>query len=251
LTPSYELRYEALELEREYLMMDSAMKRIVFLTFLLVIFIPSSLLMAQSGQQKRWVIIDAAHGGTDGGVIVTDKIREKEVTLSLSQLLQKELAKTPGIQVQMTRASEKTMSIAERLKIVRAAPAEALFISLHVNAGFGKNASGYEIFFPGFKAVPEDKGDSQVILKDMVKNKNLNDSVRFAQAIQRNMENVFPRKGRGLREAPIPILNDLTLTAVVLEIGFATNTDDRKKIMSEKTQQAIAQALSKSINDFF
>jgi len=231
--------------------MDRAMKRIVFMTALLLFFIPSSILMVQSGQQKRLVIIDAAHGGADGGVIVTDKIREKEVTLTLSQLLQKELARTPGIQVQMTRTSEKTISIAERLGIVRSAPAEALFISLHVNAGFGKNASGYEIYFPGFKAAPEDKGDSKTILSDMVKNKNLNDSVRFAQAIQRNLESVFPRKGRGLREAPIPILNDLARTAVVLEIGFATNTDDRKRIMSEKTQQAIAQALSKSINDFF
>lgn len=227
------------------------MKRIAFLTFLLLFFIPSSLLMAQSGQQKRLIIIDAAHGGADGGVIITDKIREKEMTLTLSQLLQKELAKTPGIQVRMTRTSEKTVSLAERLKIVNAAPAEALFISLHVNAGFGKNASGYEIYFPGFKAVPEDKGDSKAILKDMVKNKNLNDSVRFAQTIQRNMENVFPRKGRGLREAPIPILKDLTLTAVILEMGFATNTEDRKKMMNEKTQQAIAQALGKSINDFF
>lgn len=227
------------------------MKRIAFLTFLLLFFIPSSLLMAQSGQQKRLIIIDAAHGGADGGVIITDKIREKEMTLTLSQLLQKELAKTPGIQVRMTRTSEKTVSLAERLKIVNAAPAEALFISLHVNAGFGKNASGYEIYFPGFKAVPEDKGDSKAILKDMVKNKNLNDSVRFAQTIQRNMENVFPRKGRGLREAPIPILKDLTLTAVILELGFATNTEDRKKMMNEKTQQAIAQALGKSINDFF
>jgi N-acetylmuramoyl-L-alanine amidase len=231
--------------------MNSSIKKIVFITLFLLFVAPSSLLMAQSGQQKRWVIIDAAHGGTDGGVIVTDKIREKEVTLILSQLLYKELAKVSGIQVQMTRTSEKTMSTAERLKIMKAAPAESLFVSLHVNAGFGKNASGYEIYFPGFKASLEEKGDSKAILKDMVKNKNLNDSVRFAQTIQKNMENVFPRKGRGLREAPIPILNDLAHTAVIIEIGFATNTDDRKKILSEKTQQAIAQALSKSINDFF
>jgi N-acetylmuramoyl-L-alanine amidase len=65
------------------------------------------------------------------------------------------------------------------------------------------------------------------------------------------MEHVFPRKGRGLRDAPMPILSDLTMTAAVLEMGFATNMDDRKKIMDEKTQQAIAQALSKSIRDFF
>jgi len=207
--------------------------------------------MAQSGHQKRLVIIDAAHGGADGGVIITDKIQEKEVTLALSQLLQKELAKMPGMQVLMIRKSNKAVSTAERLKILKTAPEEALLISLHVNAGFGKNASGYEIYFPGFKSAPEDRGDSKAILKDMVKNKNLNDSVRFAQAIQKNMEYVFPRKGRGLRDAPVPVLNDMTLAGVVLEVGFATNQDDRKKIINEKTQQEIAQALSKSIVDFF
>ncbi len=231
--------------------MNTPIKRIAFLTFLIFFLIPSSLMMAQSGQKKRFVIIDAAHGGIDGGVSVTDKVREKEMTLILSQLLQKELAKMPGIQVQMTRTSDKTLSSADRRKIAAEAPADALFISLHLNAGFGKNATGYEIYFPGFKTAPEDKGGSKAILKDMVMNKSLNDSVRFAQVIQRNMEHVFPRKGRGLRDAPMPILSDLTMTAVVLEIGFATHVDDRKKIMDVKTQQAIAQALSKGIRDFF
>jgi len=231
--------------------MDTPMKSIALLTILVILFAPSSLLMAQSGQPKRLVIIDAAHGGADGGVIVTDKVREKQVTLALSQLLQKELAKDPDIQVKMTRTSDKAVSIDERRKIANAAPAGALFISLHVNAGFGKNATGYEIYFPGFKTAPGDKDGSKAILKDMVKNKSLNDSVRFAQVLQRNMEKVFSRKGRGLRDAPMMILNDLTLAAVVLEMGFATNVDDRKKIMDEKTQQDIVEALSKSIREFF
>jgi N-acetylmuramoyl-L-alanine amidase len=197
------------------------------------------------------VIIDAAHGGADAGVMVTDKIQEKEVTLILAQLLQKELAKSPDIQTQLTRTSDKTISNAERMKMVKAASGEVLFISLHVNAGFGNKAAGYEIFFPGFKTPATDQNESKAILKDMEQNKYLNDSVRLAQMIQRNMENVFPRKGRGLRDAPMPILGDLSIPAVVLEVGFATNTDDRKKILNEKTQQAIAQALAKGIRDYF
>ena len=209
------------------------------------------ILMVQATQAKRLVIIDAAHGGADAGVMVTDKIQEKEVTLILAQLLQKELAKSPDIQTQLTRTSDKTISNAERMKIVKAASGEVLFISLHVNAGFGNKATGYEIFFPGFKTPATDQNESKAILKDMEQNKYLNDSVRLAQMIQRNMENVFPRKGRGLRDAPMPILGDLSIPAVVLEVGFATNTDDRKKILNEKTQQAIAQALAKGIRDYF
>jgi len=209
------------------------------------------ILIVQATQAKRLVIIDAAHGGADAGVMVTDKIQEKEVTLILAQGLQKELAKSPDIQTQLTRTSDKTISNAERMKMVKAASGEVLFISLHVNAGFGNKATGYEIFFPGFKTPATDQNESKAILKDMEQNKYLNDSVRLAQMIQRNMENVFPRKGRGLRDAPIPILGDLSIPAVVLEVGFATNTDDRKKILNEKTQQAIAQALAKGIRDYF
>ncbi len=209
------------------------------------------ILIVQATQAKRLVIIDAAHGGADAGVMVTDKIQEKEVTLILAQLLQKELAKSPDIQTQLTRTSDKTISNAERVKMVKAASGEVLFISLHVNAGFGNKAAGYEIFFPGFKTPATDQNESKAILKDMEQNKYLNDSVRLAQMIQRNMENVFPRKGRGLRDAPMPILGDLSIPAVVLEVGFATNTDDRKKILNEKTQQAIAQALAKGIRDYF
>jgi N-acetylmuramoyl-L-alanine amidase len=224
---------------------------IICLSLLMFFLILVPILMVQATQAKRLVIIDAAHGGADAGVMVTDKIQEKEVTLILAQLLQKELAKSPDIQTQLTRTSDKTISNAERMKIVKAASGEMLFISLHVNAGFGKKANGYEIYFPGFKTLATDQNESKAILKDMEQNKYLNDSVRLAQMIQRNMENVFPRKGRGLRDAPMPILGDLSIPAVVLEVGFATNTDDRKKILNEKTQQAIAQALAKGIRDYF
>ena len=224
---------------------------IICLSLLMFFLILVPILMVQATQAKRLVIIDAAHGGADAGVMVTDKIQEKEITLILAQLLQKELAKSPDIQTQLTRTSDKTISNAERMKIVKAASGEVLFISLHVNAGFGNKATGYEIFFPGFKTPATDQNESKAILKDMEQNKYLNDSVRLAQMIQRNMENVFPRKGRGLRDAPMPILGDLSIPAVVLEVGFATNTDDRKKILNEKTQQAIAQALAKGIRDYF
>ena len=226
-------------------------KTIICLSLSMFFLILVPILMVQATQAKRLVIIDAAHGGADAGVMVTDKIQEKEVTLILAQFLQKELAKSPDIQTQLTRTSDKTISNAERMKIVKATSGEVLFISLHVNAGFGNKATGYEIFFPGFKTPATDQNESKAILKDMEQNKYLNDSVRLAQMIQRNMENVFPRKGRGLRDAPMPILGDLSIPAVVLEVGFATNTDDRKKILNEKTQQAIAQALAKGIRDYF
>jgi N-acetylmuramoyl-L-alanine amidase len=51
------------------------------------------------------------------------------------------------------------------------------------------------------------------------------------QLIQKNMGKVFPRKSRGLRDSAVPSLEGLSIPAVVVEIGFATNPEDRKKIL--------------------
>jgi N-acetylmuramoyl-L-alanine amidase len=124
-------------------------------------------------------------------------------------------------------------------------------ISLHVNAGFGKKASGFEVYFPGFRQNAPEKGDSSPVLKDMVKNRSLNDSVRLAQQIQASLETVFPRKGRGLRDAPDPLLDGLTIPGLIVEVGFATNPEDRQKLTGEETQRAVARALVKGLRDYF
>ena len=66
----------------------------------------------------------------------------------------------------------------------------------------------------------------------------------------KNIEKIFPRKNRGLRSATIPILEGLTIPAVVIELGFATNIQDRKKLMNRKVQESIAIAVGKSIKEY-
>ena len=141
-------------------------------------------------------------------------------------------------------------------KVVEAIKAQAdLFISLHVNAGFDKEASGYELYFPGFggqeAARGASRGESAAIVRDMVRTKHLNEGVRFAQILQKRLDPVFPRMDRGLREAPVPVLQNLSIPAVVLEIGFSTNPGDRKKLQEESVQAAVAKAIAESIREFF
>jgi N-acetylmuramoyl-L-alanine amidase len=221
------------------------------LTFLLLIGI--FLITAQAWAQPRpgapLVVIDPGHGGTDGGVKMTDRYQEKDATLVIALLLQKELIRSGAVQVRLTRDTDKLLMTSERQKAIRALQ-PTLLISLHVNGGFGKLSSGYEVYFPGFRTNGSEREDSAEIIKDMARNKYLNDSVRLARGLQRNLDGVFPRKGRGLREAHTPILEGLSIPAVVMEIGFATNPEDRAKIMDEKTQLAVAQALSKTVQEY-
>ncbi|MDA8124497.1 MAG: N-acetylmuramoyl-L-alanine amidase [Deltaproteobacteria bacterium] len=200
-------------------------------------------------QGRYTVLIDAAHGGGEPGV-VSEKIREKDLTLGLALLIRQEAQKTGNIQVQLTRSADKEMAVAERIKAIEAQKPDCV-LSLHVNAGFGKKAAGYEVYFPGFRQTAAGGAESAAIIKDMAVNRHLNDSVRLAQPIQAALETVFPRKGRGLRDAPSPLLEGVSLPGLVVEVAFLTQPDEKKKLTNAETQKAIARALVKGLREYF
>lgn len=196
------------------------------------------------------LVIDPAHGGKDAGVQLSRTVHEKDVTLAIAVLVEKDLSQADGIQVRLTRSDDRDLSLPQRKKILDGSDAD-LFISLHVNAGFGQKAEGYEIYYLGAAIPSAQKDDSGEILKDMEQTIRLNNSVLFAQIVQRNMEGVFPRKGRGLRDAPVQILQSLATPAILLEVGFSTELEDRKRLKDTTVQEAIAGALTRSIREYF
>ncbi len=219
------------------------------LLFLVIILFVSAIAVPGAAQQRPFVVLlDPAHGGEDTGV-AHDSLREKDLTLKLALLIREEARKAPGLQIILTRLTDKNLSTAERKRAAGAAKADCL-VSLHVNAGFGNKASGYEIYFPGFDTMTRGNGDSKAIITDMVQNKSLNNSVLFSHHLQAALETVFPRKGRGLRNAPCPLLTDLEIPGLVLEIGFVTNADDRKLVTDEDKQQTIARAVARGLREY-
>jgi N-acetylmuramoyl-L-alanine amidase len=200
--------------------------------------------------KKHIIVIDPAHGGQDTGIKLTDKVAEKDITLAVAQILRKELAKENNLEVILTRDSDKEVSLEDRRKNIAKIKPDFV-LSLHTNAGFGKSAAGFELYYQELnkdeiKEKKKVKGDAR-----QEKNKYLNDSVRLARIIQENLNTLFPRKGRGLRKADLPVIEGLFLPAVNLEMGFATNPEDKKKLLSTNTQTEIAKVLAKSIKSFY
>ncbi|MDZ4165289.1 MAG: N-acetylmuramoyl-L-alanine amidase [Smithellaceae bacterium] len=210
--------------------------------------LPAGAIAEKKPPAKFRVLIDPAHGGSDTGVKAGGKA-EKDLVLSLALSLKTELMKSPDIDVLLTRSSDKNMTNEGRANIALKMNPN-VFISLHINAGFGKNASGYEVYFPGFKNAVAENADPKAIIADMSKNRYLNDAVRFSRSLQKNLDQVFPRKWRDLRDGPVLLLEGLNFPALVLELGFATNPEDQKKLVNEKTHSAIVQAIAKSIREF-
>jgi N-acetylmuramoyl-L-alanine amidase len=204
---------------------------------------------AEHAPVKQFVVIDPAHGGTDRGVKLSDNEYEKDITLKIALLMQKELQAMGNVRIRLTRTTDQNVSLPERVKVTPTS-GTGIFVSLHVNAAFGKEAAGYEVYFPGFSAAPSGQNTAAVILKDMATNKSLNESVALSQSILQNLQIVFPGKDRQLRNAPVLILEGLAVPAVAVEIGFATNRVDKKTLIDERGKKNIAQALSRGIKDF-
>ena len=224
------------------------MKSLILSLFALIFVLCLSFNLS-AAQKKHLIVIDPAHGKQDDGVKLADNTSEKEITLAIALAMQKELASENNIEVVLTRNADTNVTIEERKdNILKIKP--ELFLSLHVNAGFGKEAAGFELYYPGFKEMEENNKEAKNSPKNK-KSKYLNDSFRLANIIQKNLDALFPRKGRGLREADVPVMEGMTIPALVVEIGFATNPEDKKKLLSEKTQKEIAKALAKSIILFY
>lgn len=220
------------------------------LVFVLILMVGTPVVFAQAATQGNYrILIDPAHGGTDPGVSLSGKAIEKDITLAVALSLKKYLEEgNRKITVQLTRSSDKAVSLADRRHMVKANKAD-LMVSLHVNAGFGPEASGYEISFPGLKHLPS--GGDEDIVKNMEKTKYINNSIRLAQLIQKNLELIFPRKGRGIREVPVPILTGVTVPSVCVEIGFLTNKDDKNRLLDKDVQKDIARSIGRGIRDYF
>lgn len=222
----------------------------LFLCAVAVLFLFASPCLAFGAGVKHLVIIDPAHGGAEDGVKVSKDTSEKDITLQIGKLIEENLKKISNMEPRLTRSKDISMAIGKRRELAVRLKAD-LFVSIHVNAGFGTEARGYEVYFSGFDKPSSPKESSNEIVKDMVRTQYLNDSVRFSQIFEQNFSKVFPREGRGLRDAPFLIYEELPMPSVAIELGFATNIQNSKKLADRKTQQAIADAIAKSIREYF
>ena len=200
--------------------------------------------------KKHVIVIDPAHGGQEQGIRINSDVAEKDITLAIALNIKKELAKENNLEVILIRDSDKKIDLEERRKNIEKIKPD-FFLSIHVNRGFGKDASGFELYYPEFSSsVIKDK-ESSKDTASRLKNQCQNDSLKMAKIVQENFNILFPRKGRGLRKADLPTTDGLLVPAIALEIGFATNSEDKKKLLDIKTQMDISKALAKSIKTFF
>ena len=121
------------------------------------------------------------------GVKISDKMTEKDLTLKIALLVQKELTKSEPIQVLLTRDKDTDISLQERMKKISQRYIPKLWSASMLMPDFIKPLKDLKYISPDLNLSKTGKDESSAIINDMTKNRSLNESVRLAQNIQKQL----------------------------------------------------------------
>ncbi|MDE6138451.1 MAG: N-acetylmuramoyl-L-alanine amidase, partial [Candidatus Gastranaerophilales bacterium] len=173
---------------------------------------------------KKYVVLDPGHGGSDHGAIRSN-ISEKNITLDISKRVQKLLEKK-GFEVYMTRETDETVSLQERVDISENIVPD-VFVSIHVNSSNSESPNGLETHY----------------YKD--------NSLQLAKTVHASLLNHITANNRGLFKSKFYVINHTTAPAILVEIGFLSNPSERAQLVTESRKQATAKAIAEGINEYF
>jgi len=179
-------------------------------------------------QNKYLVVIDPGHGGQDPGAIGIGGIRETDVVLEVSKIVEKLLSEK-GVKVSLTRGNEVDLDLSPRVSLANKINAD-IFVSIHANASRGKrrDINGLETFYY--------RGWRGRLL---------------AKKIQKQILRVSPGSpDRGVKQGRYYVIKNTRMPAVLVEIGFLTGRLDARRLEKSAHRKRIAYAIAKGILEY-
>lgn len=189
-----------------------------------VILNPPKTTTNRSTSGKHKVVIDAGHGGTDVGA-TGGGIYEKNITLDVSKKVEA-ILKQRGYQVVMTRPDDKFVSLQDRVTISENYSPD-IFVSIHVNSSVRPEITGVETHYYHQY------------------------SMSLAQTVHSSFASAVQSPNRGLFKSKFYVINHTTCPAILVEIGFISNANERAQLISEKRKQATAKSIADGIDNYF
>ena len=223
-------------------------------------------LAAALGLKIRRVILDPGHGGRDPGAMYRG-VQEKDITLDLAKRAAPELRKILGCEVLLTRDRDVFPPLEARTAMANTKEAD-LFVSIHVNASPNRRLSGIETYFLNLATDEESMrvaarenatttrsiSDLQVILNDLMLNSKINESNRLARSVHSGMLGAVRRKYRvrdlKVKQAPFYVLIGARMPAILVEVGFITNSTEHKRLNSSQYRDLLAKGIAQGIADY-
>lgn len=179
------------------------------------------------------ICIDAGHGGTDPGA-VAGGYREADIALDHALALGRSLERK-GSAILYTRTEDKALTLAARARAANENGA-VVFISVHCNASTNPKASGAWILYH----------------RQSERSKALAESVaRYLDANIRPAEDgdavAHPDQSGWTGDRSLYVLRATHMPAILVELGFITNADDRARLLDPAARDLMAAAIAAEI----
>lgn len=215
------------------------------------------------------ILIDPGHGGKDSGAIAENgqiRLMEKELTLEVSKRVVDLLkGRYSDRRILTTRENDTYPSLDDRVAMANAVPlgpAEAvIYVSIHANASFNKNAKGYEVWYlnPDYRrtvvdaeTVKEKGSDIAPILNAMLEEEFTTESIILARKVYERLGTTLSTSspGRGIRAEEWFVVRNAKMPSILIEMGFITNPEEGSLLATDGYLRRIGDAIYNGIVDF-
>lgn len=219
------------------------------------------------------IVLDAGHGGHDPGALGS-RVKEKDITLSYAKELRRQLIDAGEYKVYMIRDKDVFVSLQNRKNKARSVNTD-MFISLHANSSYNYKTKGLSIYtlsesasdkiakslsrkknkdsiIPGVNLNEESYSSISNILIDLVKRKTTNISAEFAEILINNMHlGKITILKNPHRFAGFQVLKSAKIPSVLVELGYLTNKNEERNLMSTRYKRNLIRIIVKSIKTHF
>lgn len=200
------------------------------------------------------VALDPGHGGRDIGV-VGNNLKEKDLTLEIAEETSDRIVRELGARVVLTREDDSHVEETERTAIANHARADVL-ISIHASASPSEESRGITIYYhsPDIRGRSLDASTASAAGLTAVQWADagvgsLSGSAQLAGTLASTLANTgLPLAG--IQGAPVAPLRGATMPAVLIEVGYLSNTQDAAALADERVRVLIADAIRQAILDY-
>lgn len=176
--------------------------------------------------KRPLILIDPGHGGRDPGAVAANAT-ESSINMSVAHVLGPMLF-SDGFDVHYTRYFDQFPSLADRVALADALKPD-LFLSLHCNSATSPGANGMEVFTSKGKTRSDDAATCLI----NALNHRFPDSKFRADWTDGDPD----------KEADFYVLNNTKCPAVLVEMGFLSNDQERHWLLSDSTPVLISISL--------